>query len=339
MKRVLSAVLVVLLLVTLVGVTGCGKKAEPLKFGLGITAVYGKSTDADGETNGAVESEVTAAAVLLDAEGKIVKVVIDTAANKGTFTAEGKAVASTAFKTKGEKGTEYGMAAYGQDLNGDGVVKEWNEQVAAFATGITGKTIDEVKAMVVNGYANADIQTAGCTIAVADFVKAVEKAVANAAESEATAEDALQLGIVTAEKTADATEEKAGSVEQDVNVTAAVVKDGKVVVAATDVQTVKVAFDTKGVSTTDVATALVTKKEQGDKYGMAAYGQDLNGDGVVKEWNEQGAAFDAALVGKNATEIAGLEKEGYGVDALQTAGCTIAVSDMVKAAVKAATVA
>ena len=34
----------------------------------------------------------------------------------------------------------------------------------------------------------------------------------------------------------------------------------------------------------------------------------------------------------------GLEKNGYGSDDLQTAGCTIAVTDMVKAAVKAATV-
>ena len=65
----------------------------------------------------------------------------------------------------------------------------------------------------------------------------------------------------------------------------------------------------------------------------------LNGDGVVKEWNEQGAAFDAALVGKTGTEIAALESEGYGVESVQTAGCTIAISDMVKAAVKAATVA
>ena len=71
---------------------------------------------------------------------------------------------------------------------------------------------------------------------------------------------------------------------------------------------------------------------------MAAYGTDLNKDGVVKEWNEQAAAFDAALAGKNADEIAGLEKDGYGSADLQTAGCTIAVSDMVKAAVKAATV-
>ena len=339
MKRVLSAILVVLMMITMVAVSGCGKTAPALKFGLGVAAVYGDVKSADGETNGSAEVEATAAAVLLDAEGKIVKCVIDTAQNVATYTAEGKAVAATAFKTKGEKGADYGMAKYGKDLNGDGVVKEWDEQVAAFISKIEGKTMDEVKAMVANGYGNTDIQTAGCTIAIADFVSAVEKAVANAAESKATAEGTLKLGTVTAEEVTDATEEKSGSVEQDINFTAAVLdKDGKVVVATTDVLQVAFTFDTKGAALTDTAKTFSTKKELGENYGMAKYGKDLNGDGVVQEWDEQGAAFDAALVGKNATEIAALAVNGYGVDSVQTAGCTIAIADMVAAAVKAATV-
>lgn len=70
---------------------------------------------------------------------------------------------------------------------------------------------------------------------------------------------------------------------------------------------------------------------------MASYGTDLNGDGTVKEWNEQAAAFDEALKGKTADEISALAVDtGYGVESLQTAGCTINVNDMVKAAVKAA---
>ena len=70
---------------------------------------------------------------------------------------------------------------------------------------------------------------------------------------------------------------------------------------------------------------------------MASYGKDLNGDGTVKEWFEQAAAFDAACKGKTAAEISALAVEtGYGVEDLQTAGCTINVSNMIKAAVKAA---
>ena len=72
---------------------------------------------------------------------------------------------------------------------------------------------------------------------------------------------------------------------------------------------------------------------------MSVYGTDLNGDGTVKEWYEQADAFDAACAGLDKDGIAALAIEtGYGAETLQTAGCTIHVSDMVKAAVKAATV-
>ena len=62
---------------------------------------------------------------------------------------------------------------------------------------------------------------------------------------------------------------------------------------------------------------------------MVAYGK------AAKEWFEQAAAFDAACVGKTASEIAGLMAEdGKGVDELQKAGCTIYVTGFVKAASK-----
>ncbi len=339
MKRILSAILILMMLVSLVALSGCGKKkAGPLKMGLGVSASYGDSTNADGETNGKTAVTVTAAAVLLDADGKIVVAAVDELGADLVYTSEGKAVAADVLKTKGELGTDYGMAAYGTDLNKDGVVKEWNEQLAVFLDAVKGKTLDEVKALVADGYANADIQTAGCTMAVVPYVAALEKAVANAAESAADAEAALKIGVVAAQSTNDFSEEKVGTAEVEVTVNAAAVKDGKVAAALTDCVAASVEFDAKGVATSDVKAALKTKKEKGADYGMAAYGADLNKDNVVKEWYEQAAAFDAALAGKNATEIAALVNNGYGVESLQTAGCTIAVSDMVQAAVKAATV-
>ena len=58
-------------------------------------------------------------------------------------------------------------------------------------------------------------------------------------------------------------------------------------------------------------------------------------DGAKKEWFEQAAAFDAACVGKTATEIKALmANDGKGVEDLQTAGCTIYVTGFVKAAEK-----
>ncbi len=339
MKRILSAILILMMLVSLVALSACGKKAEAVKLGLGVAASYGASTNAEGETNGKTAVTVTAAAVLLDKDGKIVVAAIDELGADLAYTAEGKAVAAAELKTKAELGTNYGMAAYGTDLNKDGTVKEWFEQIAVFTDAVKGKTIDEVKALVANGYANTDIQTAGCTMAVASYVAALEKAVANAADSAATADASLKLGFQAAQSTADFSEEKPGSAEVETTVVAAAVKDGKVAAAATDCVAAKVEFDAKGVVTSDAKAALTTKKELGANYGMAAYGADLNKDGTVKEWFEQAAAFDAALAGKNATEIAALESKGYGVESLQTAGCTIAVADMVKAAVKAATVA
>ncbi len=74
--------------------------------------------------------------------------------------------------------------------------------------------------------------------------------------------------------------------------------------------------------------------------GGNPYAADLNKDGKVLEWDEQAAAFNAACAGLDKDGVAKLAIEtGYGADALQTAGCTIHVGDMVKAAVKAATVA
>lgn len=330
MKKVFSAVLSVLMLLSVVSLAGCGK-AKTLKFGMGIYSYTEDATNADGDTNGEGEAVHTAAAVLLNADGKIVKCVIDSADVTAAYTSEGKAVAAAEFKTKYELGSDYGMVAYG------GAKKEWYEQVDAFVSVAEGKTIDEVKALVADGgKGTEDVITAGCTIGVSDFVSALENAVKNAVESDATADDTLNLGIVSAAEAKDATEDADGSNEVSTTVVAAVVKDSKVVVSYSDVVSANFTFNTKGESTAAESGVITTKRQAGANYGMAQYGTDLNGDGTVKEWNEQAAAFDEALKGKTADEISALAVDsGYGVESLQTAGCTINVSDMVKAAVKA----
>lgn len=336
MKKILSIVLVAIIIASVASFASCGK-AEELKFGMGVYAYYGEATSADGETNGAGEVVATVAAVLVDAEGKIVKCELDTADNSVEYTSAGVAVAGE-FMTKYELGDNYNMAAYGADLNGDGKVLEWYAQADAFETVCAGKTVDEVKALVgEDGYhAGEELATAGCTIGVTDFIFAVEKAVANAAESTATADDTLALGVVTAQSTEDATADAAGSSEVDTTFVAVAMKDGKVAAMATDVLQAAFTFDVNGVATTDTAAALQTKLEKGDNYGMAAYGADLNGDGKVLEWYAQAAAFNAACVGLDADGIAALVAEGYGVESLQTAGCTMGISEMAEAAVKAA---
>ena len=351
MKKFLSIALAIVMVVGVVFLVGCGNKteepkdetpaaAETLKFGMGVVASYGDIKDASDEGDGEVELVVDIAAVTIDADGKIVKCVLDCADSKAKFTADGKAAEAGEFKTKYELGPDYGMAAYGTDVNGDGVVKEWNEQTDAFAALVVGKTVDEVKALMAEDTSGVEeVMNAGCTIHISGYVKAIEAAISNAADSKATADSTLKIGVATSQSNKDATEEANGEIGIDSTIVAtALDADGKVLASSTDVAAATFTFDTKGVSATDTTAEIKTKKALGADYGMAAYGNDLNGDGEVKEWNEQGAAFDAALIGKNATEIGALAIEtGYGVADLQTAGCTIHVGDMVKAAVKAAT--
>ncbi len=323
MKKLLSILLMAILIATLFTFAGCSKP-EALKFGLGTYAYTENVASAQGTKNGTMDVVSTIAAVLLSEDGKIVKCEIDCADTALNFNEKGEFVAITEFKTKNEKGADYGMVAYA------GAKKEWFEQADIFEGLAAGKTIDQVKALVANeGKGTDEVINAGCTIVIADFVKALEKAVANAKDSAATAEDTLKLGIVSSQSGKNATDKAAGSNEVETTYTAAAVADGKITAAVTDAYQASVAFDTKGVTDTKAAD-IATKLEKGKDYGMVAYG------GAKKEWFEQAAAFDAALIGKNADEISSLvNKEGKGTDEIVNAGCTIFVSDMVKAAVKA----
>jgi hypothetical protein len=234
------------------------------------------------------------------------------------------------------------MAAYGKKHDGsEGAVKEWFEQADAFIATATGKTLDEVKAMMgEDTYAIGDLATAGCTISVAGFVGALEKAIANAADSTATAADKLSVALVAANShsSADATEEKAGLAQIDTTIVAAVVNaEGKVVVSKTDCVQGKMPFDIAGKSTLDASAEIKTKLELGTDYGMAAYGKKHDGsEGAVKEWFEQADAFMATATGKTLDEVkAMMGEDTYATGDLATAGCTISVAGFVGALEKA----
>ena len=326
MKKFISLSLVLLMMFSVLSLAGCGK-AEPLKMGIGITAEISEIKNADGETNGSADSVATFAAVLLDKDGKIVKCAIDTANNALAFTSEGKPVAAGELLTKGEKGDNYGMKKAGAK-------KEWYEQKDAFISVVIGKTIDEVKALEKDGKGTDEVVNAGCTINVSEFIPALEEAVKNAAESEATADDTLQVGIVTSQSDKkDATDEAKGLNEFSLTfVATAIDADKKIVASKTDALSFAVEFDTKGVSETEFGKDVATKRDAGDDYGMKKAG-------AKKEWYAQADAFDAQIIGKTADGITTLaDNTGKAGDDLVTAGCTINVADMVKAAVKAATV-
>jgi len=334
MKKLTSAILVVAMLVlaavALVSCTGSGS----LELGIGMYSEYGDLKNADGDTKGSTNAIHTIAAVLVDQNGKIVKCVIDATDNKAQYTSNGKFVVATEYKTKNELGDAYNMKTYG------GSTYEWYEQAEKFATLTEGKTLDEVKALVAsNGKGTEDVINAGCTITVREFALAIEEAITRAKETKATADCELKLGVVSAQAqgdTKDATEEANGAVVIDTTAAVVAMKNGKISDVAIEAITATLNFDIKGEAKTNTTKLMTGKAHQGALYKMAEYGKDLNGDGVVKEWFEQARIFEDACVGKNADEVSALVVNGYGVESLQNAACTIAIADFVKAVVKAA---
>lgn len=338
MKRIISLVLLALLSLSLVACGETPATTENVKFGAAVVVDETTGTSATDAKNGAFEAVFNVAVVLVDKDGKIVACKIDVVDNTVNFTLTGEAVAAGEFKTKHELGTAYGMSTnpYATDINGDGVVKEWNEQADILCAKVVGKTIDEVKAMVVEeGRGNADLQTAGCTIAINGYVAAIEAAVKNAT-TEVSANATVSIGVVSEAEGTNATAEKNGSYEITANIVGMAKVDGKVAASYTTSVVATGNFTNAGAY---VDAKVEDKRLAGDSYGMATnpYSTDLNGDGVILEWYKQIEALEALYVGKTATEIAALVLEtSYGTEEVVNADCTISIAGYVAAAVKAA---
>lgn len=170
-SRACAALLCAVVLCLSLTLIACNRKtnAKPLKLGLGVDVAV-KASDATSDKNGQGQATVTVAAVLVDDAGKIVRAFVDCADSTVDYTAEGKAVAKEAFATKYEQGEAYGMTTYG------GAKQEWYKQADAFDSACVGKTTSEIAALAgSNGMGNDDLQAAGCTIRVDNFVKAASK--------------------------------------------------------------------------------------------------------------------------------------------------------------------
>lgn len=317
MKKILSLALVAIMVISALALSGCG--AKEAKLGLGVVTTV-ESTDATAEKTGNVTAEITAAAVLLSADGKILACDIDTLQAKLPFTADGKIVSVSAFQTKRDLKENYGMSSYAKTT-------EWYLQIDKLETVLVGKTVDEAKALVLNtGFGSDEVVNAGCTIGIADVIAAITEACGNAKNVGSLEGDSLAVAI-TAEYDAgtskDATEEKDGVVQAEVCFAAVSLKDGKTTGVITDAMNAKFNFSTAGVATKTDAPQ--TKGELKEGYGMAAYAQ-------TTEYYLQAEAFDKECVGK---DVAGINGLAGGTDALATAGCTIDVSPLTAVVVKA----
>ncbi len=270
------------------------------KTGLAVITSIGKSADASAEADGLAQIDSTIVAVLVGQDGKILDCKLDAAQTKVNFSVEGKLVTdiATAYKTKQELGAEYGMTKASK------IGKEWNEQATAFANYVIGKTVDEVKGIAVNeeGAATDADLAASVSVGIANFVAAVEKAVASAQELGAVEGDQLGLGVVTdIAKSKDASAEGDGLAQAYSYYTASTFgADGKITSSIIDASQGNVNFTTAGVVTSDLTVAPQTKQELKDAYGMK------KASAIGKEWNEQATAFAAYVTGKSVDEVKGI---------------------------------
>ena len=299
--------------------------ADEYKLGMGVSVSLDSS-----ETNKA-QVDATVAAVVTDAEGKIVLCRIDCAQNKMDVT--GGAVDTEAtYITKRDLKFDYNMVKYSD------ATLEWFEQVENLENWVVGKTAEDIANIETKvneeGYNVAVDEElfASCSISLEAFQDAIVKACNDEKGSTFTTADAFTLGVSAI---SNSKESVAAADSEDGNAmvkmytefgAAAVGADGKILAALTDAIQPKITVSAEGEILNKDFTA--TKRELGDDYNMVKYGNS------IAEWDAQAKAFADYTVGMTADEVNAMETRvndhGYNVSADDTlyASCTIDITGM-----------
>ncbi len=255
-----------------------------VKTGLAIVAGI-KTTEATAEAEASAEYDVSLVAVLVDDNGVITDCIIDSIGATVTFDASGAVTSGVNANvlTKNELGDDYNMMLY----TGGTAAGEWYQQAGALADFAVGKTMEEVKAGIVNGYAQDADLASSATIYLGGYVGAMEAAVANAKHLGASAGDELKLASINA--VADD-----GSLNTDA---VALTLSGETITSCyIDSLQATVTVSEDG---TIAAGNTLTKHQLGYDYGMVKY------QASTMEWFEQANSFCAYVTGKTAAEVAG----------------------------------
>lgn len=261
-----------------------------VKTGLVIVTNVSKSSDKT------AEFDITLVAVTVDAKGVITSCKIDSVGTSVNFDATGKITTdlSAVIKSKQELGDDYNMVEYG------GAKYEWYEQVNSLAAYCVGKTAEQVAGISVNDETkptDTDLNTT-VTIAIGGFKNAIVKAVNNAKNIGASTDDTLHIAVnASVASSINATTEKNGTAQLNVDFTAVTEKNGIITSCVIDSVQAKVSFDTTGTITTDLTKEIKTKNELGSDYGLVA------GGGAIAEWDEQTASFCNYIKGKTAEQV------------------------------------
>lgn len=149
-----------------------GAKASD-KLGLGVTTSMASSKDAT-DKDGLAQAYSYYTASTFTADGKITSCVIDASQGNVNFTKAGKITTDikAAIDSKDVLGEKYGMKKASK------IGKEWNEEAAAFAKYVVGKTAADVKGIAVTaeGVPSGSDLTGSVTVHVGDFLTIIEKA-------------------------------------------------------------------------------------------------------------------------------------------------------------------
>lgn len=354
-RRLMGIMLAVSMLLTLLA--GCGKQAavtenkepaketqteqkeepkeevkvENVKTGLSVAVSAAKSASATAEKNGSAQTNITLVAVTVDDNGVVDQCVIDMVQAKIGFDTAGKLTTdpSTMFASKNELGADYGMA------KASSIGKEWNEQAAALADYVCGKTLQEIEGIAMNdegGAADADL-AASVTVSIGGYLEGVKAAVANATHMGAQKGDVLKLESVTnMSKSKDASAEGDGLAQAYATMAAVTLRDDTVTSCYIDSVQANVNFDTAGQITSDVDADFPTKNVLGEEYGLK------KASSIGKEWNEQAAAFCEYVTGKTVSEVAGIavNEKGKPADADLASSVTVGIGSFQELIAKAA---
>ncbi len=321
MKRLWAIFCGVMLLLTL---AACGgKDKDPTPSGtansdgrsIGLGSINTLAVDGNEKTT----VKTTVAAVVLDKDGKITECKLDEA----EFPVELKSGVLQVAVDLLTKGDTEDYTLTDSDLGeGNTSNASWDDQVEAFCDYVEGMTGAQVSAIAATDGKSEMIK--GCDLIITDFIAAVHEATRNAKTKNIGAGDELELSV-SVSKSGESTDAKP---QFDIEMAAVTLGgEDRITACLTDTAQAKLTIENSLFS--HAAGKLDTKRGQGDGYGMKAASP------IKKEWYEQADAFDAYAVGKTAAELSKLTVGGDGkTDAIS--GCTMAISGMLKNAVKAA---
>ncbi len=261
MKKCMLCLLAFLMLFS---VSGCAKREEqqgqestthagttaPVqtashRLGMGITA------SGDASKTGSAQIDITVAAVVLDADGKITMCKLDSAQNKVSVTdgALPQDAMNMEFRTKYELGSDYKMATVSS------IGKEWYEQADYFAQRVVGLNAEQVKAIRTEKNASGhmvatdDEILTGCTIGVSDFISAIVKACeGNTVTFEGEAASLtiqVHTTVDASSKNASDTTDGSANIYSDITV-AALAKDDRELCTSKDSVRPKITFNRSG---------------------------------------------------------------------------------------------